>query len=104
MGQYVPMISLKFWNKQPKNIQTAILEAWDVAATQQRAMAAKAQGAARENLIKAGMIVVKPKPADLLAKRRMLVASQDALVKKMKIDPEAVAEARAGLTEAKVAL
>ena len=39
-GQYVPMISLDFWNKQPKAVQEAIVAAWDVAVTEQRKMAA----------------------------------------------------------------
>ena len=102
-GQYIPMIGQQFWNKQPKEIQDAIIAAWDVAARGQRELAAKAQNEARDNLVKAGMKIVTPNAADIVAKRKQLMAIQDDLVKQMKIDPEVVQQAKAGLTAAKVA-
>lgn len=101
-GQYIPMISQQFWNKQPKDVQEAIVAAWDVAARGQRDMAAKAQAEARESLVNAGMKIVKPSPAEVTAKRKQLMAIQDDLVKQMKIDAEVVNAAKAGLTAAKV--
>jgi hypothetical protein len=52
--------------------------------------------------VKAGLKIVKPAPADVIAKRKQLMAIQDDLVKQMKIDPEVVQQAKAGLTAAKV--
>lgn len=101
-GQYIPMVSQQFWNKQPKDVQEAIVAAWDVAARGQRDMAAKAQNEARDHLVKAGMKIVRPSPADIAAKRKQLMAVQDDLVKQMKIDAEVVNAAKAGLTAAKV--
>jgi TRAP-type transport system periplasmic protein len=101
-GQYIPMVSAQFWNKQPKEIQDAIVAAWDVAARGQRELAAQSQNEARDNLVKAGMKIVKPNAADVIAKRRQLMAVQDDLVKQMKIDPEVVQQAKDGLTAAKV--
>jgi TRAP-type transport system periplasmic protein len=101
-GQYVPMINQQFWGKLPKDVQDAIVAAWDVAARGQRDLAAKAQDEARDHLVKAGMKIVKPAPADVTARRKQLMAVQDDLVKQMKIDPEIVKAAQAGLRAAKV--
>ncbi|HWI82135.1 TRAP transporter substrate-binding protein DctP [Ramlibacter sp.] len=101
-GQYIPMVSQQFWSKQPKDVQDAILAAWDVAARGQRDLAAKSQAEARDSLVKAGMKIVKPSAADIAAKRKQLMAVQDDLVKQMKIDAEVVNAAKAGLTAAKV--
>ena len=101
-GQYVPMVGQQFWNKQPKDVQDAILAAWDVAARGQRELAAKSQAEARDNLVKAGMKIVKPAPAEVDAKRKQLMSTQDDLVKQMKIEADAVQAAKAGLTAAKV--
>ena len=102
-GQYVPMISLAFWNRQPKDVQDAILAAWDIAARGQREMAAAAQASARETLVKAGMKIVVPTPAEIVANRKTVMPLQDDLVKQMKIDQDAVEAARAGLRAANVA-
>jgi TRAP-type C4-dicarboxylate transport system substrate-binding protein len=101
-GQYIPMIGLAFWARQPKDIQQAILAAWDIAANGQRDMAAKAQSDARDSLVKAGLKSVKPAADDIVAKRKMLMAIQDDLVRQMKIDAEVIQAAKAGLTAAKV--
>lgn len=103
-GQYIPMINEQFWKKQPKDVQDAIVAAWDVAARGQRELAAKAQVEARDALVKAGMKIVKPSPAELDARRKQLMATQDDLVKQMKIDADAIQAAKAGLVAAKVPL
>lgn len=103
-GQYVPMMSQQFWNKQPKDVQQAILASWDIAARGQRELARKAQAEARDNLVKAGMKIVKPSAAEVLAKRKLLMAGQDDLVKQMKIEADAVEAAKAGLAAANVPL
>lgn len=101
-GQYIPMINQAFWQKLSKDVQEAIVAAWDVAAIAQRKMAVKAQLDARDSLVKAGMIVVTPSPADIAEKRKLLMGIQDNLVKQMKIDQDAVDTAKAALVAAKV--
>ena len=102
-NQYVPMMRANFFNKQPKEVQQAILESWDIAATQERKNAAAAQLKARETLIKAGLVVVVPKPAEVLGARRELMKMQPELVKSIKMDEDVVAEAFKNLKEAGVA-
>lgn len=101
-GQYIPMVSQQFWSKQPKDIQDAIVAAWDVAAKGQRELAAKSQIESRDNLVKAGMKIVKASPADIVAKRKMLMGVQDEMARQMKIDPEVIKAAKDGLIAAKV--
>ena len=101
-AQYVPMIGHQIRNKQPKDVQQAILASWDIAARGQRDLAAKAQAEARDSLVKAGMKITKPAPAAVDAKRKQLMAIQDDLVKQMKIEADAIQAAKAGLTAAKV--
>jgi C4-dicarboxylate-binding protein DctP len=51
-GQYVPMMRANFFDKQPKEVQLAILESWDIAATQERKDASAAQIKAKEAIQK----------------------------------------------------
>jgi len=99
-GQYVPMVSLDFWNKQPKEVQNAITAAWDATIGEQRKNAAAAQIAAREVLIKNGIKMAGPSPAEIVAARKRLMAVQNDLVKEMKIDADAV---QLGLDELRAA-
>jgi C4-dicarboxylate-binding protein DctP len=101
-GQYVPMMRANFFNKQPKEVQQAILESWDIAATQERKDASAAQIKAKETLIKAGLVVVVPTPADVLGARRELMKIQPELVKSIKMDQDVVDEALRSLKEAGV--
>ena len=102
-NQYVPMMRANFFNKQPKEVQQAILESWDIAATQERKNAGLAQLKARETLIKAGLVVVVPTPAEILGARRVLMKMQPELVKSIKMDQDVVDEALKNLKEAGVA-
>jgi C4-dicarboxylate-binding protein DctP len=102
MGQYVPMVNRQFWSKQPPDVQKAILEAWNVAVTQQRVMAEKAQVDARETLMKHGVKMAQPSAEAAVAMRKSLMSIQDGLVKEMKIDSDAVDIARDELRNAKI--
>lgn len=102
MAQYVPMINMGFWSRQPKEIQNAIVGAWETAVNGQREMAAKAQDEAREALIKHGVKMANPSPSEIVAKRKLLMGLQDGLVQEMKIDKEAVNLALDALRAAKV--
>jgi TRAP-type transport system periplasmic protein len=99
-GQYVPMVSLDFWNKQPKEVQDALTGAWDAVVGEQRKMAAQAQIDARDVLIKNGIKMAGPSKAEIVAARKRLMAVQNDLVKEMKIDADAV---QLGLEELRAA-
>ena len=99
-GQYVPMVSLDFWNKQPKAVQDAIVASWDAIIGEQRKMGDQAQIDAREVLIKNGIKMAGPSKAEIVAARKRLMAVQNDLVKEMKIDADAV---QLGLEELRAA-
>jgi C4-dicarboxylate-binding protein DctP len=99
-GQYVPMVSLDFWNKQPKDVQNALVAAWETVIGEQRKMAAKAQIEAREVLIKNGIKMAGPSAAEIVAARKRLMVVQNDLIKEMKIDADAV---QLGLDELRAA-
>ena len=99
-GQYVPMVSLDFWNKQPKDMQDAIIAAWEATVGEQRKNAAAAQIAARDVLIKNGIKITGPSKAEIVTARKRLMPLQSDLVKEMKIDADAV---DLGLAELKAA-
>lgn len=102
MGQYVPMIRLSFWEKQPKDIQDAILQSWEISVLKQREMAAKAQGQARDTLVEHGVKMAQPSPASIVAMRKSLMSIQPGVVKEMKIDQDMVDVAMEELRNAKV--
>jgi TRAP-type C4-dicarboxylate transport system substrate-binding protein len=104
LGQYVPMVNSAFWAKQPKDIQDAIVAAWEAAVNGQRDMAIKAQANARAELIKHGVKMANPSLEDTVAKRKLLMGMQNDLIKEMNIDKEAVDLALEGLRAAKVDL
>lgn len=87
-NQYVPMFSDSFWRKQPEDVKAAILDAWEVAATWQRAQAFKAQDHAKDTMVKAGLQVIVPTPEQIADARRELMTIQDQLIESMKIDKE----------------
>ncbi len=99
-GQYVPMVSLDFWNKQPKEVQNALIAAWDAVVGEQRKMAAQAQIDARDVLIKNGIKIASPSKIEITAARKRLMVVQNDLVKEMKIDADAV---QLGLDELRAA-
>jgi TRAP-type C4-dicarboxylate transport system substrate-binding protein len=89
-GQYVPMVNLEFWNKLPKDVQKELLASWDAIVGHERKIAHDAQIEARDTLMKHGMTIVTAAPADIVAARKRLMATQAQLVKDMKIDADAV--------------
>lgn len=102
-NQYVPMMRANFFNKQPKDVQQAIIDSWEIAATQQRKNATKAQEDAKQSLIKNGLKVIVPSQQELLASRQKLMKIQPELVKSIKMDQDVVDEALKNLKEAGVA-
>ena len=96
------MMRANFFNKQPKEVQQAILEAWDIAATQERKNATAAQLKAKETLVKNGLKVIVPTQAEVLAARRLLMKMQPELVKSIKMDNDVVEEALKNLKAAGV--
>lgn len=101
-AQYVPMINLDFWNRQPKEVKDAIIASWGIVVVEQRKMAAAAQESARRVLLENKIKIATPSKAEITAARKRLMTSQADLVKEMKIDADAVNIALEELRAAKV--
>jgi len=88
--QYVPMISLKSWNKYPKEIQDLIVTVWAENIDGFREFGNDRQLEAVEEAKKNGVHIVEPTQQDLADARNRLLAKQDDLVKQLNIDPALV--------------
>jgi C4-dicarboxylate-binding protein DctP len=88
--QYVPMISLKSWNKYPKEIQDLITTVWAENIDKFRDFGNGRQIEAIAEAKKNNMIVVEPTKEDLAEARLRLMAKQDELIQQLKIDPALV--------------
>ncbi|RJQ58859.1 MAG: hypothetical protein C4530_10040 [Desulfobacteraceae bacterium] len=92
---YVPMISLKFWEKLSKDHQKVILDAWQAHYMEQRKMARKMQDDA-EGIMKkrSGLNIYEPDQATLAAWRKHIMPSQDPFIQKLGLDAELVSMAK----------
>jgi TRAP-type C4-dicarboxylate transport system substrate-binding protein len=86
--QYVPMIRRDFWDRMPSDLRAIILRTWEQHVDGARKAAAEAQMAARTTLSKSGVVITEPEPADLRKWRKILMARQAEMARKMQIDPD----------------
>jgi TRAP-type C4-dicarboxylate transport system substrate-binding protein len=89
-GQYVPMISLKFWDKLPKDLQDILVKVWEGQVDKQREMARKMQDEAEDLLKKRGVEVVYPSQETLKEIRDYIMPHQAPYVKEVGMDPALV--------------
>ena len=90
ISHYVPMVSLKFWNKLPEDLQKLMVDVWAEHIPQQREIARKDQAEAEVLLTKRGVTIVSPSKETLLEWRKLLMSYQEPFVKKMKMDTDLV--------------
>ena len=90
--QYLPLIRLSFWNRLAKDIQCIITETWEKQVDAARKDAARAQINAKAVLIENGISVVIPDRHQMEVWRQKILAKQEEMVQKLKIDPELVKE------------
>jgi C4-dicarboxylate-binding protein DctP len=92
---YVPMISLKFWEKLPKDLQKVLTDAWQAQYMDQRKMAREMQAEAEGIMQKrSGLHIFEPDQATLTQWRNHIMPAQEPFVKKLGMDPELVEMAK----------
>jgi TRAP-type C4-dicarboxylate transport system substrate-binding protein len=91
VGEYVPMVSLAFWEKLSSDLQAFFTESWKSKIAAYRNDMAAAQARARDGVQSHGITVVVPQAEDLAAKRRAMMAHQEHVAKLSNISPEMVA-------------
>lgn len=96
-AQYIPMVSTTFWKKLGPDLQKVVVEAWATRVDGWRKDMAASQAESLEIMKKSGVTIVEPDAAALAATRKHLMATEDAVVKELKLDPALVAKANAAL-------
>ena len=89
-GFYIGMISQKFWNSVPDDIQNMILDAWKIVVPYQRYAAQEEFEWAEEELKKHGVNIVYPPKEERKAFRAILLSKQEEMIKSTKIDNESL--------------
>lgn len=90
MGYYIPMVSLKFWNTLPVDLQKIFVEVWNEHVPKQREIARKEQKDAEEFLKSKGVEIYYPSDEELAKWRKHIMPIQEELIKELKHDEELV--------------
>src|SRR5712671_3950088 len=90
IGEYVPIVSLAFWQKLPSDLRQAFTDLWRENVPVYRAAMAAAQSRARELVQAHGIKIVVPSPGALAATRRGMMIHQEQAAKLSKISSEMV--------------
>jgi C4-dicarboxylate-binding protein DctP len=99
-GEYIPIVSLAFWQKLSPDLQQAFTELWRDNVAAYRTDMAAAQLRARELVQAHGIKIVVPSAEELAATRRDMTANQEQVAKLSKISPEMLSAVSADLAAA----
>jgi TRAP-type C4-dicarboxylate transport system substrate-binding protein len=88
IGEYIPVISLAFWQKLSPGLQRIFTDLWRENIASYRASMAAAQARARDLVQAHGVKIVVPSDEELAAKRSEMMAHQEHIAKLSKISPE----------------
>lgn len=89
-GEYIPIVSLAFWQKLSPDLQQAFTDIWRENIADYRARMAAAQTRARDLVLSHGIKIVVPPAEQLAAKRQEMMAQQEHLAILSRITPEMV--------------
>jgi TRAP-type C4-dicarboxylate transport system substrate-binding protein len=96
-AQYMPMASAAFWSKLGPELQKIVAGTWEEMIGGFRKEMAASQAHSLEVMKKNGIVVVHPAPAVIEDTRKRLLATQDDVVKELKLDPALVEKANAAI-------
>ena len=96
-GYYVPLVSQKFWNSLPADLQKTFSQVWNETVPKQREIARKEQAEARKLMEAKGVEFFEPSDEELAKWRQHLMPIQDKIAKDLKHDPALVELARKAL-------
>lgn len=86
-AQYIPMVNGTFWGKLTPDLQKIVTDVWAERIDGMRETMAEAQAKARETMEKNGVTIVDATPAQIADTRKRLLATEDAVVKELGVDP-----------------
>jgi C4-dicarboxylate-binding protein DctP len=90
VGEYIPMVSLTFWNKLPDDLKKLMTDTWAANIGAYRAAMADRQAKARETLMAHGVKFGDPSPEEIKATRAKMMPQQDEVAREIKVSPEMV--------------
>ncbi len=91
VGDYIPMISLAFWNKLPADDRAMMTELWNKNIPAYRTAMAARQTEARQLLQQHGVTFVDPTPEQLAATRKTMLPHSAEVAKEIKVAPDILA-------------
>ena len=100
VGEYIPIVSLAFWQKLSFDLQQLLGELWRTKVAAYRADMAAAQSRAREVVQAHGVDIFVPSAKELATKRGEMMAHQDQVVELSKISPEMISAISAEISTA----
>jgi len=96
-GYYVPLVSLRFWNGLPKDLQKTFLDTWNELVPKQREIARKEQADARTIMEGKGVQFHDPSDEELARWRKQVLPVQEGMSNKLNHDPALVQLAKKAL-------
>jgi C4-dicarboxylate-binding protein DctP len=91
---YIPMVSNRFWNTLPEDLQKLFIECWNDHVPIQREISEKMdivdELKLKNELEKRGGGIYRPRDEEIVKWREEIMHVQDSLIKEMKIDPDLV--------------
>jgi C4-dicarboxylate-binding protein DctP len=100
IGEYVPIVSIAFWQKLSADLQQAFTDLWRENIAAYRADMAAAQSRAHEVVQAHGIEIVVPPAEALAATRQAMIANQEQVASLSKISSEMVSAVSASLASA----
>ena len=86
LGHYMPIVSKRFWNSLPEDLQKIMVKAWEDTVDKQREIAVRMQEEGEINLEKRGVKIYRPTEDERAEWRNYIMSSQSPFVKEMKYD------------------
>jgi len=99
-AQYIPLISRRYWNQLPQDLQVIVRESWESGVNEARLEAAKAQSDALRTLQAHGVKVIQPTRQAMQAWRDRAMAGQGDIARKLGVPDALVQQAQQALTRA----
>jgi len=100
VGEYVPVISLAFWQRLKPDLQQSLTDLWRSKISAYRADMAAAQARARDTVQSHGITVAVPSAQELAARRSAMMDRQNEVAKLSNISAEMVATISADIAAA----
>jgi TRAP-type C4-dicarboxylate transport system substrate-binding protein len=85
LGQYIPMVTERFWNKLPPDLQKLVLDVWAKNNPRYREAMDQRQANARKTMEEHGVKLIDPTPQQLATIRAGMLEQTDEWARQMKI-------------------